>query len=320
MIKCMECGFETNRLQWTHFKFKCTGRFVNCKEYQKAYPNAPLVSEELAKNTGITLSKMIEKYGVTFGQIKWDEYRKKQAESNSFEYKNKKHGWSRAEYDEFNSSRAQTLEKMIFRYGENEGTIKWQEYCSRQAYTNSKEYFVNKYGITVGTSKFLQLNKQKGSSSNPILLAKKLGIGLDEAVTVILNRVSKSGNVWGSNPEKEFTSMLVDKIGPLEYTTFTRPYGLWSNILGSYVIYDIKHKDCVIEFNGDYWHANPQIYQESTIIRGKSAKEIQDRDYKKLQTAKDMGLRTLTIWESEFKLDKEETIRKVIEWMQNGLR
>ena len=35
MIKCLECGFESSRLQWTHFKFNCTGRFNNGTEYKK---------------------------------------------------------------------------------------------------------------------------------------------------------------------------------------------------------------------------------------------------------------------------------------------
>ena len=29
MVKCLECGFESSRLQWTHFKYNCTGRFAN---------------------------------------------------------------------------------------------------------------------------------------------------------------------------------------------------------------------------------------------------------------------------------------------------
>lgn len=49
MPKCLECGFESSRLQWTHFRYKCTGRFKNGTEYKKAYPNALLVDEEIAK-------------------------------------------------------------------------------------------------------------------------------------------------------------------------------------------------------------------------------------------------------------------------------
>jgi hypothetical protein len=318
MIKCLECGIETNRLQWTHFKFNCTGKFSNSKEYKLAYPNAVLVSAEVAAKTALTKEKLITKYGIDEGIIRWDQYRAKQADSNSFEYKHKKYGWTIDQFNDYNSSRSQTLEKMIKRHGENLGTKKWLAYCERQAYTNSKIYFVEKYGVEEGNAKFLQLNAEKGSSSNPHTLSTRLGISIDEAVTLILNRSVRPGNIWGSNIEQEFTTMLIDTYGSLEYTTFTRPYGRWSTLLGTYVIYDIKHKDCIIEFNGDYWHANPALYKNDAIIRGRTALEIQEHDRKKLKTATDLGFRTYTVWEAEFKLDKQQTINRVIAWMQSG--
>ena len=35
MPTCKECGFTASRLQWTHFKFNCTGKFNNGKEFIK---------------------------------------------------------------------------------------------------------------------------------------------------------------------------------------------------------------------------------------------------------------------------------------------
>jgi beta-mannanase len=49
MPKCLECGVEAQRLQWTHFKYKCTGKFKNGKEYQAAYPGSKVVDEELSQ-------------------------------------------------------------------------------------------------------------------------------------------------------------------------------------------------------------------------------------------------------------------------------
>jgi hypothetical protein len=314
----MECGFETNRLQWTHFKFNCSGKFSNSKEYRLAYPTALLVSREVANSTGVTKIKMIEKYGQIDGIARWEQYRNKQAKSNSFEYKRDKYGWTREQFNEFNSSRAQTLEKMIARYGEKQGIYNWAEYCERQAYTNTKEYFIKKYGEEQGNSKYLEVNKRKSDCNSPIEIAAKLNISVDEAVQIILARNKFTGLLWGSNLEREFTEMLEIEIGPLEYSTFTKPYGKWSDALGSYVIFDIKHKDCVIEFNGDYWHANPKIYKDTAMIRGKTAEQIQQRDRLKIQTAVEVGLRVLTVWETDFKVNKQNTIRKVVEWMQNG--
>lgn len=319
MITCLECGFQANRLQWTHFKFNCTGRFKNSKEYLIKYPNALIVNPETAKKSSVTITGLINKYGEDEGRRRWESYRKKQAASNSFEYKKEKYGWTRKQYDDYNSSRAQTLEKMIVRYGEIVGAKKWLEYCERQAYTNTLSYFCEKYGDTDGMKKYKEVNKGKASSINPKMMSEHLGISVQDAIEIILSRSNNTGEVWGSKLEKEFTEQLENSLGErLEYTTFSRPYGKWSHENQTYVIYDIKHKDCIIEFNGDYWHANPKIYKDDALIRGVPAHRIQEKDLIKIKLAESLGFRTYIVWESDFKKNKTQVINEVIKWMQNG--
>lgn len=319
MIKCLECGFESERLQWTHFKYKCTGRFANGTEYKKAYPNAMTVSPEMAKKTAVTLVNLVAKYGEEEGKLRWNAYCDKQAESNKFDYKQKKYGWTKEQFDEYNSSRAQTLEKMIARHGETEGSRRWLEYCDKQAYTNTLRYFIEKYGYAAGLKKYKEVNKGKAKTLNPKLLAENLGIAIEDAIEIILTRGSNNGATWGSKLEKEFTEQLEDSLGEkLEYTTFSKPYGKWSHENQTYVIYDIKHKDCIIEFNGDYWHANPKIYKDDALIRGMPAHRIQEKDLIKIKLAESLGFRTYTVWESDFKKNKTHIINEVIKWMQNG--
>jgi hypothetical protein len=311
MVTCLECGAVEKRLQWTHFKFKCTGRFKNGTEYKSAYPGAKIIDAELAKKTGVTLKNLQEKYGIVEGQHRWDSYRKKQAYSNSYNFKKEKYGWTKEQFDEYNSSRAQTLNKMIARYGEEGGTIKWEQYCNRQAYTNTKRYFIEKYGQEIGLQKYIEINKRK-AVNNPLLLAEKLGIDIDDAVRIILSRQKQ---FFSSNLETEFINALERKLGKLDHTSTRNPFGKWSGKLNSYVVFDIKHKNCIIEFNGDYWHANPKTYNDDAIIRGKSAVEIRTRDMLKLQTALDYGFKTLVVWESDYKTDKEKTVEKVVKWI-----
>lgn len=313
MIKCLECGKEAARLQWSHFRYNCTGRFRNGREYINAYPGAKTVSADLTAKTAVTLENMILKYGEDEGHVRWQLYKERQAYSNSYEYKKEKHGWTREQFDEYNSSRAQTLEKMIARYGEEDGSKKWLDYCERQAYTNTEQYFIEKHGRQKGIEKYLQINKEK-AVSNPIILSKKMGITIEEATALI---ISRHRNQYTSNLEKEFIVLIEQEIGPLDHTTLKSPYGKWSSLLDTYVVYDIKHKNCIIEFNGDYWHANPKIYADTAVIRGKTAVDIRNRDKLKLQTVTEIGFRTLIVWESEFKQDKSQTIKKVLEWMLN---
>ena len=312
MVKCLECGFESSRLQWTHFKYNCTGRFANGKEYKKSYPEAKIVDDIIAKSTAITLSNLITKYGNIEGQRRWDVYRQKQAESNSFEYKKEKYGWTKVEFDGYNSSRAQTLIKMIARHGEIEGAAKWEQYCLRQAYTNTKEYFIGKYGEKEGLKKYLDVNQKKNIPHNPRLLADYLAIDIDTATQII---ISRQKNFYVSKLEIEFTEMLEDRVGILDHTSSKNPYGKWSHLLNTYVVYDIKHKNCIIEFNGNYWHANPKTYADTAVIGNKLAVDIRNRDMLKLKTVSDLGYSVLIVWEDEFIANKSETIKKVEQWI-----
>ena len=313
MIKCLEYGAQEKRLQWTHFKFKCTGRFNNGKEYMAAYPGAKVVDASVAAKTAVTLKNLISKYGEKEGTARWEQYKQKQAYSNSFEYKQQKHGWTKEDFVKYNASRAVTLINMVSKYGERDGIKKWEDYCERQAYTNTKAYFIEKYGIEIGMEKYKQINKEK-AVNDPEILAHKLGITIDEAVDIIVMRQSR---FFSSNLELEFVNALEQSVGTLEYTNLTKPFGKWSHLLGTYVVFDIKHKNCIIEFNGDYWHANPRLFLPEAVIRGKKARDIWERDELKLQTARALGFRTFVVWESNFKTNKIETIKTIAEWISS---
>ena len=76
-----------------------------------------------------------------------------------------------------------------------------------------------------------------------------------------------------------------------------------------------EYINCIIEFNGDYWHANPNIYAGTATIRGTLAVDIWHQNMLKLQTAQDLGCKTLVVWESDFRNNKVKTIDKVTEWI-----
>jgi len=66
--------------------------------------------------------------------------------------------------------------------------------------------------------------------------------------------------------------------------------------------FDFRLGDTLIEANGDYWHANPAIYDESdTMCNGQNAGVIWKKDKAKKNIAIDNGFKLITIWESEMK-------------------
>lgn len=66
------------------------------------------------------------------------------------------------EHPSISSKRKQTLENMILRYGEDDGRLKWRQYCDKQANSNSFQYKKEKYGMTY--EEFDNYNKSRGSS------------------------------------------------------------------------------------------------------------------------------------------------------------
>ena len=67
----------------------------------------------------------------------------------------------------------------------------------------------------------------------------------------------------------------------------------------------------VIEFFGDYWHANPKKYTSDDNIRGKLVQEIWDRDEKRIKQLEGLGYQVQVVWESEFKDDPEYIVKRI---------
>lgn len=76
----------------------------------------------------------------------------------------------------------------------------------------------------------------------------------------------------------------------------------------------IPKYNLLIEYNGDYWHCNPKKYQSDyfNVRKSKTAKEIWDYDYNKLDLAKTNGYNIEVIWESDYKKNKK-IIQNLIE-------
>lgn len=81
--------------------------------------------------------------------------------------------------------------------------------------------------------------------------------------------------------------------------------------------FDFTYNHKIIEFNGDYWHCNPSLYSKDYINKriGKTAEEIWEYDKVKKDCAEKYGYKLLTIWESDFLNDENETIQKCIKFL-----
>lgn len=79
--------------------------------------------------------------------------------------------------------------------------------------------------------------------------------------------------------------------------------------------YCLEEHKILIEYNGDYWHCNPEIYDPQYYNRKKDkiAEEIWKHDKKKLDKGKQKGYIVLVFWERHFKHLTDKQITEVID-------
>jgi hypothetical protein len=89
---------------------------------------------------------------------------------------------------------------------------------------------------------------------------------------------------------------------------------------GFYV--DLLYGNKIIEFNGNFYHANPLFYSEESIIiiskqNIKNAKDIWKRDQFKIDTLQKLGYKVLIIWENDLNKDVyKQTLEKCLNFLK----
>lgn len=238
----------------------------------------------------ITEENLIKKWGYDVGKNKWLEYRNKQSIKNSFEYKRDKYGWTKKQFDDYNKSRSVTVENLINRHGEKIGLEIWEKYCDRQKYTTSLNYFIEKYGKIEGEAKYNNFCEKRLIEVGYSDLSQKLFRIIDSKFN---NRYKTYYGI--NNGEK----------------MFNHDDGVY------YLDYYIEDLNIGIEFNGDIWHANPDIYESEDITfpfkNNLKASDIWEKDKIKNDFLKTKLEKLIIIWENDIKRDGlEKSINKIL--------
>ena len=82
-------------------------------------------------------------------------------------------------------------------------------------------------------------------------------------------------------------------------------------------IYDLAANNKIIEYNGDFWHCNPEKFNPEFVNPKTKIKAVDkwELDRIKLQYAIEQGYKVLVIWESDFKKDKDKVIKQCIQFL-----
>lgn len=170
-------------------------------------------------------------------------------------------------------------------------------------------YFVEKYGEVEGKKRHTQkIQRWKGTlQSKPIA----------EQIEINRRKVKKAGCFY-SKAEKE----LFDNLRTV-YPLLEDQFALCrdANIDNKkFFLYDMRLNNKIIEYNGDFWHANPEIYNESFVnpYTHKTQIEIHEREKEKINLAISNGFDVLVVWENKYKTNKQAVIQQCIDFLEGN--
>lgn len=132
----------------------------------------------------------------------------------------------------------------------------------------------------------------------------------EEKLEINLKKIYRGGS--SSKAEKELFTIIQEVSG----LTLENQFKLIRKCGTKHFLYDMRYENKIIEYNGDYWHANPLFYNETDTVFRRRAADIWENDLEKANLALENGFELLVIWESDFKKEKEKTVLKCVEFLR----
>lgn len=190
-------------------------------------------------------------------------------------------------------------------FSENDAKLR----LSDRQNTNSLKKFIERHGEEVGIRKWNERQLKWQETLNAKSDAEKARINKAKAYGGI-NALANMHSPFISKNERELCELLKGEAQfCIEYDK-TKHY-----------FYDIKVGNKIIEYNGDYWHANPNKFSYKNIFtrnnQKMTAQQIWDNDKTKIEVAESQGYKVLTIWESDWKINKQKCIDECVRFL-NG--
>lgn len=346
-VYCKVCGAKLRNISNTHLK----KHGMTMQDYKKQFPNEPLFAEGLLEEQNekreatldkyhtdengkrthyLTLAKCIEKYGESEGLRIWNEHKKKTA-SVSLPNLIRIYGLEKGTklYNErcVKMRVKRTLEYFINKYGEDEGKRLHKEYHDKYKGFETLEWFIDKYGQKRGQE--IYDNACKGKALTIATFVRKYGEeeGRQRYEEYYRNRYNQFGQSKVAlelfNKIMENTKVKKHKIW---FDGHPKEFGKYLHELDRYVFFDFFDETTgrIIEFNGDYWHANPLVYESDSIIHmpGKTtklAKDIWQWDEARNKAIKsEFGYEVLVVWHKEWNENPDEVLNRCLEFLAKG--
>lgn len=286
------------------------------------------LNAERKKFDTASLQSMVNRYGEGNGRIKYDAYVKTQARAGcTLDYFIEKYGDEEGmlKYQSVCKSKGVTKKNCIQKYGKDAGSSFFKQYCQQQSYSGcTLGYFIEKYGSIEGTKKYNEVCSQKSMSL--VNFIRKYGN--EEGKAKYKDYLSHSA--FGYSRESQELFYAIDRqIGQhaIDNSFFflkNHEYEITihlDNGKSKAVRLDYALGSKAIEFNGDYWHANPLMYKADDVLQRQSgpllAYDIWEHDQRRLQKIEQAGFSVLVVWENDYIADPESVVKLCINFLES---
>lgn len=294
---------ECEQLRIQHVR---KGNYQCIEYYQEHYPElSSLEQEELlkqAKENNVKKHKSIAGKNNPMHKSKTTLQKRKECSPNSIEFYNK-------HYPDITQ---EEREQMLLKHRENvKNKVK-----SAIKQTNI-EYYLNqgmseeeaKQALHERQSTFTleKCIKRYGDEKGKLVWQKRQ----DKWITTLYNKFNKE---WIAQSEiaKDFINKLMSVLNITDRSKCTE-LSLRDNKNKKTYSFDFYYNNVLIEFNGDYWHANPKIYNSDKIFsrHGNELKitDIWVKDKQKKEFAESLGYKVIVIWESDYRANADSVIK-----------
>ena len=180
-----------------------------------------------------------------------------------------------------------SLEGYILRYGEEDGRKKYKERCDKIGYSMTVDWYIERFGVEEGTKKYEErINKT----------------------------VTKAADIKHSKHQYEIYESLKENDSSWEDERYAGGVG----------VVDMLNKKLkvVIEYFGDYWHCNPEVYSDDYYHKTLclTAKEKQNKDkirLNKILLSENVD-KIIVVWEKRFHEEGlTNVLKKIYEFIKD---
>lgn len=285
----------------------------------------------LSLGRGVIKEKLCLIYGQDEGTKRWVSYVEQHRFKNTFEGKQAKYDWTAEQFVAYNQSRAVTLDNLIKKYGNEDGHKRWLSYVKKQKVNGSTlEWFIAKHGEIVGPEIYESVCAAKAQTLSNYIAKHGPVKGQAKFDHYNSNTRSTFSSTSSMNFFSEVDSIL--KLKSPQYQSLSVYFAPKNKEFCKYdenskrvYFYDyaVPAAKIIVEYNGDLFHANPQIYAHTDVpaFRGNvlPASEIWARDAVKRKVAESHSFDVIYVWEKDVITNRSLEINKVVNEIYNRI-